>query len=86
MAKFTNCPITRSQFQQNASPVTIIIRQAGHPDVQLTGEVKEFSTGSLGWYANGKVDLHVGDIAVKVQCGGNLTIVGSKDLPKDQPS
>jgi hypothetical protein len=83
MANVTKCPITRSQFRQNASPVTIIIRQAGHPDVQLTGEVKEFSTGSLGWYANGKVDLHVGETAVKVQVGGNLTIVGSKELPKD---
>jgi len=79
----TNCPITRSAFKEKASPVTIIIRQAGHPDVQVTGEVKEFSTGSLGWYANGKVDLHVGEVAVKVQVGGNLTIVGSKELPKE---
>jgi hypothetical protein len=79
----TNCPITRHQFKEKTSPITIIIRQAEHPDVQVTGEVKEFSTGSLGWYANGKVDLHVGDVAVKVQVGANLTIVGSKELAKE---
>ena len=48
----------------------------------MTAEVKEFSTGSLGWYLNGKANIKVGDKSVSVQIGMNLTIVGSKELPK----
>jgi hypothetical protein len=46
-------------------------------------EVKEFSTGSLGWYLNGKSTIKVGEKLVTVQIGMNLTIVGSKELPKE---
>ena len=51
--------------------------------VPLMAYVKEFSTGSLGWYLNGKTSIDVGGKPVSVQIGMNLTIVGSKDLPKD---
>ena len=47
-------------------------------------EVKEFSTGSLGWYLNGKATLEIDGKPVQVQIGLNLTLVGSKELPKDQ--
>jgi hypothetical protein len=77
MAK-TTCPITRSQFHESARPVTVVIN-----GVPLLAEVKEFSTGSLGWYLNGKTTIQVGDTPVPVQIGMNLTIVGSKELPKD---
>ncbi len=50
----------------------------------MMAEVKEFSTGSLGWYLNGKTMIDVGGKQVSVQIGMNLTIVGSKDLPKDE--
>ena len=76
MAK-TNCPITREQFRESAQGVEITI--GGIPFI---AEVKEFSTGSLGWYLNGKTTLRVADKPVSVQVGLNLTIVGSKDLPK----
>jgi len=76
MAK-TNCPINRAQFSQSAKPVELTI--AGVP---MLAEVKEFSTGSLGWYLNGKTIVKVGDQAVTVQIGLNMTIVGSKELPK----
>jgi hypothetical protein len=46
--------------------------------------VKEFSTGSLGWYLNGKTTIEVGGTPVSVQIGMNLTIVGSKELPKQE--
>ena len=49
----------------------------------MTAEVKEFSTGSLGWYLNGKATIDVGGTSVTVQIGMNMTIVGSKELPKD---
>jgi hypothetical protein len=76
MAK-TNCPITRAEFTQHAKPVSIKIGE-----VPLLADVKEFSTGSLGWYLNGKTTIEVGGKPVTVQIGMNLTIVGSKELPK----
>ncbi len=76
MAKST-CPVTRAEFLRDAQPVEVTIN-----DIPMTAEVKEFSTGSLGWYLNGKANVKVGDKSVSVQIGMNLTIVGSKDLPK----
>lgn len=78
MAKKTNCPITRSEFRSKAKPVSVTIN-----GVPLQAEVKEFSTGSLGWYLNGKTLIDVGGTQVSVQIGMNLTIVGSKELPND---
>jgi hypothetical protein len=72
------CPITRASFRESAQPVKIEIN--GLP---MMAEVKEFSTGSLGWYLNGKTMIDIGGKQVSVQIGMNLTIVGSKDLPKD---
>jgi hypothetical protein len=79
MAKKTTCPISRAQFRQGAKPIEITI---GGQTLQVP--VKFFSTGSLGWYLNGKTTLHVGNESVPVQIGLNLTIVGSKELPQDE--
>jgi len=78
VAKKTNCPISRQEFRTSAKTVTITIN-----NVPLQAEVKEFSTGSLGWYLNGKTSIDVGGTLVSVQIGMNLTIVGSKELAKD---
>jgi hypothetical protein len=78
MAKKTTCPITRADFRQKAKAVTVSIG-----NVPLQADVKEFSTGSLGWYLNGKTTIDVGGTPVSVQIGLNLTIVGSKELPAD---
>jgi hypothetical protein len=78
VAKKTTCPITRSEFRDKAKPVQVTIN-----GVPLQAEVKEFSTGSLGWYLNGKTNIDVGGTMVSVQIGMNLTIVGSKDLPQE---
>ena len=77
MAK-TNCPVTRAEFLEQAKAVEIIIG-----GVPLMAEVKEFSTGSLGWYLNGKTTIRIGEKPVSVQIGMNLTVVGSKELPRD---
>ena len=61
-----------------AKPITVTI--AGVPQV---AEVKEFSTGSLGWYLNGKTTVEINGTPVAEQIGLNLTIVGSKELPND---
>jgi hypothetical protein len=78
MAKKTTCPITRSQFKASAKPIAVTIG-----DQKFDAEVKEFSTGSLGWNINGKITVEVGGIRVPVQVGMNLTVVGSKELPPE---
>ena len=72
------CPITRKQFQDNAKAVEVTIN-----GIPMVAEVKEFSTGSLGWNISNKTTINVGGTPVSVQIGLNLTIVGSKDLPKE---
>jgi hypothetical protein len=78
MAAKTVCPVNRKQFRENAKAVEVVVN-----GIPLIAEVKEFSTGSLGWYLNGKTAIKIGDTSVSVQIGMNLTIVGSKELPKD---
>jgi hypothetical protein len=79
MAKKTHCPITRDDFRAAAKPLSVTI--AGVP---LAAEVKEFSTGSLGWYLNGKTMVEINGSPVAVQIGLNMTIVGSKELPREK--
>lgn len=81
MAKKTTCPISRADFRGKAKPVTVTIGEQ-----KLVAEVKEFSTGSLGWYLNGKTTIEIDGVPVSVQIGLNLTIVGSKELPQDAPA
>ena len=76
MAK-TSCPVTRAEFREQAKAIEVVIN-----GVPMLAEVKEFSTGSLGWFLNGKSTVKLGDKAVTVQIGLNMTIVGSKELPQ----
>jgi hypothetical protein len=78
MAKKTSCPISRADFRAKAKAVTVLIG-----DQRLVAEVKEFSTGSLGWYLNGKTSIDIDGTPVSVQIGLNLTVVGSKELPRE---
>jgi hypothetical protein len=78
MAK-TSCPISRSEFRTKAKAVTVSIN-----GVPLQAAVKEFSTGSFGWYLNGKTTIDVDGTPVAVQIGLNLTVVGSKELPQEK--
>lgn len=71
-------PITRSQFSTQAKPVPVVINGK-----EMVAKAKEFSTGSLGWNVNEKMQIEVGGESVTVQVGLNLTIIGSKDLPQD---
>lgn len=77
MAK-TTCPISRAEFRSHAKPLPITIG-----DKHYQAVVKEFSTGSLGWNVNDKITLEIDGKMVTVQIGMNLTIVGSKELPKE---
>ena len=77
MAK-TNCPVTRTQFSAKAEPVRIQIN--GN---EMLAEVKQFSTGSFGWYLNGKTIIVVDGKPCNVQVGLNLTLVGSKEAASE---
>ena len=73
----TVCPITAADFAKNAKPLQVIIG-----DKPILVPVKEFATGSFGWYLNDKVTVMVGDQAVQVQIGANLIVVGSKEADR----
>jgi hypothetical protein len=79
MAKKSSCPITRAEFTAHAKAVTVQIGEKTYSAVP-----KEFSTGSLGWNINDKITLEIGGKPVTVQIGMNLTVVGSKDLPRPE--
>lgn len=79
MAQKTTCPITRADFLAKAEPLKIDIN--GFP---MIAEPREFSTGSFGWYVNGKATQMVDGKPVSVQVGMNLIVVGSKEAEKDK--
>jgi hypothetical protein len=70
----TICPISRPDFLAQAEPLKIDIN--GFP---MIAEPREFSTGSFGWYVNGKATQVVGGKTLSVQVGMNLIVVGSKE-------
>ena len=78
MAKKTVCPIGRADFRAKAKPVSVTIGSTAQ-----MAEVKEFSTGSLGWYLNGRTTLEIDGQHVPVLINASLVIVGSKELPID---
>jgi hypothetical protein len=85
MASKTVCQVSRSEFRTTARSLMARLTEWGSSDgvaEQVLG-VKEFSTGSFGWYGNGKVQVTVGGKVVECQVGFTLTVIGSKDLPKD---
>jgi hypothetical protein len=75
----TVCPISRADFLAKAEPIKIDLN--GFP---LTADPREFSTGSFGWYVNAKAPVVIDGKTVQVQVGMNLTVVGSKELKKDE--
>jgi hypothetical protein len=76
MAK-SPCPVSLSQFLEKAEPLKVMINGQ-----EMLAEVKSFSTGSFGWYINGKTSVTVDGKLVSVQIGMNLTVVGSKEAER----
>lgn len=73
--------MTKQDYLKRAKP-TIIIMIDGQP---LAGNVKAFSTGSLGYNANGKVTIPLQDgEAQKYQVSLNITAIGSKEWPENE--
>lgn len=77
MAK-SSCPVSLAQFLEAVEPLTVSIQGQ-----EMLAEVKAFSTGSFGWYLNGKTVIQVAGKPVSVQIGMNLTVVGSKEAPRE---
>ena len=75
MAK--SCPLSQSQFLAKAEPLKV-----GINGQDMLAEVKSFSTGSFGWYLNGKTVIEIDGKAVSVQIGMNMTVVGSKEAER----
>jgi hypothetical protein len=73
----TSCPISLAQFLEKAEPMKVTINGQ-----DMLAEVKQFSTGSFGWYMNGKTLVQIDGKTVSVQIGMNLAIVGSKDAER----
>lgn len=69
-----SCPITRGEFEEHAAALPA---QIAGCEVELP--VKAFSTGSLGWYANQKINVRIGQKLVQCQLGVTLTVVNSKE-------
>ena len=69
--------MTRATLLDKAQLFKVVIN-----GIPMTAEVKPFSTGPLDWHLTGKTNLKVGKKSVSIQIGMNLTIVGSKELPK----
>ncbi|MEZ5966962.1 MAG: hypothetical protein R3F56_24200 [Planctomycetota bacterium] len=76
MAK-SACPLSQSQFATAAEPLKVAINGQ-----EMLAEVKVFSTGSFGWYLNGKIVVTVDGKPLSVQIGMNLTVVGSKEAER----
>lgn len=77
----TICPIPRADFLAKAEPLKIDV--GGFP---MVAEPREFSTGSFGWYLNGKASLVVDGKNLSVQVGMNLIVVGSKEQKVEAPA
>lgn len=73
----TACPVSATQFLEKATPLKITINGQ-----DMLAEVKSFSTGSFGWYLNGKTVIEIDGKAISVQIGMNMTVVGSKEAER----
>jgi hypothetical protein len=73
----TSCPVSLTTFLEKATPLKITINGQ-----DMLAEVKSFSTGSFGWYLNGKTVIEIDGKAISVQIGMNMTVVGSKEAER----
>ena len=69
--------MSKTQFLEKAKAVKITIG-----NVEIVADKREFSTGSFGWYHNGKTTITVDGKPLSVQVGLNLTVVGSKEADR----
>jgi hypothetical protein len=73
----TSCPVSLSTFLEKAEALKVVINGQ-----EMHAEVKQFSTGSFGWYMNQKMTVQIDGKPVQVQIGMNMAVVGSKDAER----
>lgn len=66
--------ISRADFTTHATPLVVRIGEQS-----IVVNVKQFSTGSFGWYGSTKLVLTVDGKPVTVQVSVQAPVVGSKD-------
>jgi len=76
MAAKTTCPVTKDQFNAAAKPMPVTLG-----DHHMTAGIKNFQTGSYGWYGNGKATVTIDGKLCEVQVGVTMTLIGSKPQP-----
>lgn len=69
----------RGVFRQHAARMTVKINNSDIGTMLPT----ENSTGSLGWRLDTKGQVTLGGVTVWVQFTLAVTVIGSKDLPKE---
>jgi hypothetical protein len=78
----THCPVTRDEFRKTAQTIKLQIGEIVLEADPREYEAKDGKGGSLGWNFNQKVTLLINGKRVQCQFGANITLVGSKELPK----
>lgn len=66
-------PMTRKHFLMDAEPFQIVVQGK-----KLLLPVKQFQSGSVGWFANQKIRTRVDGIDLVIQFNVMATCVGSK--------
>ncbi len=75
------CPVSKEDFFKKAKPIQVLFQDSeGNLIGSATATLKEFSTGSYGWYFSGKITPTVEGTALETQTGLNMTAVGSKPV------
>eukprot|EP00325_Prymnesiales_sp_UTEX-LB-985_P033238 CAMPEP_0174714670 /NCGR_PEP_ID=MMETSP1094-20130205/18654_1 /TAXON_ID=156173 /ORGANISM="Chrysochromulina brevifilum, Strain UTEX LB 985" /LENGTH=187 /DNA_ID=CAMNT_0015914071 /DNA_START=82 /DNA_END=642 /DNA_ORIENTATION=+ len=64
--------MSKSKFLNNASALEVDV-----DGNTLRGEPRSFSSGAMGWYLGGKVEMSIGGQTVWAQVGMNVVIPGS---------
>jgi len=69
--------MTKSEFVKTVPPVIVLID--GKP---VEVDVREFSTGSVGFRFDGKIPYTLPDgTKGELSCSGNIVLIGSKKMP-----
>lgn len=77
--KASKCPFSRKELSDLVASGKVPPLEIKVGTQTVNAEFRQFSTGSFGFYFNGKVPTSVDGKAVSLQVGANLTIVGSKE-------
>lgn len=73
-AKPSKCAITKTQFRKGAKPL-----RASVNGTETVANVKEFASGTLGWFANGSTVVEIDGIPTKVTYQIQLFVANSKN-------